>query len=83
MSMLPRLFRGSVAALALSLLSAATGPAQALDKVRVGVQGGYTTLLKRLAALLTTLVPGANVPTTVTRRMIGAVGLGTDPVTGT
>jgi NitT/TauT family transport system substrate-binding protein len=43
MSMLPRFFGGSAAALALSLLSAA-GPAQAQDKVRVGVFPVSSTL---------------------------------------
>lgn len=52
------------------------------DKVRSGVEATYTNLLRRLAAVLLVLDPVAQVPTAPTRRMIGAVGLGTDPVTG-
>lgn len=53
-----------------------------LDKVRSGVETTYKSLLRRLATLLLVLDPTAAVPTATTRRMIGAVGLGTDPVTG-
>ncbi len=44
MSMLPRFFRGSAAALALSLVCAVANPAQAQDKVRVGVFPVSSTL---------------------------------------
>lgn len=53
------------------------------DKVRQGVEGTYSTLLKRLTAILIKLDPTATVPAATPRRYIGNVGLGTDPVTGT
>lgn len=52
------------------------------DRVRLGVQSMYSALIKRLAGLIVVMVPGANVAAVVARRMIGAIPLGTDPVTG-
>lgn len=52
------------------------------DTLKARIDGGYSTLLARLKALLGTLDGTAAVTTLPTRRYIGSVGLAKDPVTG-
>lgn len=53
-----------------------------LDKVRMGVEGTYSAMLKRLMALLALLVPGAAVTPSPDRVMVVNSAIALDPVTG-
>ncbi len=52
------------------------------ERMYQAVLAGYDQFLRRLKALLVVLVPSAAVPAAPVRSYISAVGLGTDPVTG-
>jgi hypothetical protein len=57
------------------------GP-DAWDRIAGALNTSYSTLLRRLKALLLTLVPDAEIAAKPARVFAVGVGLGTDPVTG-
>lgn len=53
------------------------------SRLTAAVEGGYNRFLKRLAALLLVLVPGATVTVSPGRTFIASIGIAVDPVIGT